>query len=57
MSWKDIETEWAAMTRRVRSDLPQGETDAVISRTPVPAGLQSEDTDQRTSPQLDRPTA
>jgi hypothetical protein len=54
MSWKEIEKNWAAMARRVRSDLSEIDTVAVLSQTPKPANLSADDPDQLARPPIDR---
>ncbi len=57
MSWKDIETKWAAMARRVGSEPTRDSTEAVVGRTPEPQPLPDEGTPSRAQPPVDRPTA
>ena len=58
MSWTDIEAKWAAMARRVQSDKSRDDEDTVTDRVQarVPS-LQSEATEMRVPPSLDRPAA
>ena len=57
MSWKDIETKWAAMARRVGSEPTRDSTEAVVGRTPEPQPLPDEGTQLRAQSPVDRPTA
>ncbi|EKD61145.1 MAG: hypothetical protein ACD_54C00377G0002 [uncultured bacterium] len=56
MSWNEIQLKWAAMARRVRSDLPQQDDNTVITPALQPP-LQPDLTEMRVSPQLDRTDA
>lgn len=57
MSWKDIETKWAAMARRVGSEPTRESIEAVAGRTPEPEPLPDEGTQSRAQSPVDRPTA
>ena len=55
MNWNEIEAKWAAMARRVRSDLPRVETKAITAA--VPPKLQPDPSEMRAPPTLDRTDA
>lgn len=60
MTWNDIEAKWAAMARRVGSDVTLNNDDTVITRAPkppTPASLITEPTEMSAPLPLDRPAA
>jgi hypothetical protein len=57
MNWTEIEAKWAAMTRRVKTDLPMGDDNMSVSPEPEQApAMQEEATELRAPLPLDRPS-
>lgn len=57
MSWDEIQSKWAAMARRVRSDLPRDDDALAISATPAPSPPPPIRPETSAPPQLDRTDA